>query len=100
VDPLIGFALAHAEQAPLDDLEAVRLQGREQEEQPVFWRRQGAVVVHGKLAGGPGFPIEAPCRHVGLERCLKGWNELVKLVEGQAREIQQLRRARLHIGTP
>jgi hypothetical protein len=25
VDPLIGFALAHAEQAPLDDLETVRL---------------------------------------------------------------------------
>jgi hypothetical protein len=32
VDPLIGFALADAEQTSLNDLEAVRLQVREQEE--------------------------------------------------------------------
>jgi hypothetical protein len=49
--------------------------------------------VHGTLAGSSGFAIEAPRRHVGLERCLKGWNALVKLVEGQAGEIQKLRRA-------
>jgi len=35
----MGFALAHAEQAPLDHLEAVRFQIREQEEQPIFRRR-------------------------------------------------------------
>jgi hypothetical protein len=87
VDPLIGFTLAHAEQASLDDLEAVRLQVGEEEEQPVFWRRQGAVLVHAKLAGGPGFPIEAPRHHMGLERGLKGWDELLKLVGSQAREI-------------
>jgi hypothetical protein len=34
------------------------------------------------------------------ERRLTGWNELVKLVEGQAGAIQQRRRARLPIGTP
>jgi hypothetical protein len=96
----MGFALAHAEQASLDDLEAVRLQVREQEEQPVFRRREGAVLIDGKLAGGAGFPIEAPRRHVGLERRLKGRNELLKLVEGQAGEIQKFRCTRLHIGKP
>ena len=94
----MGFALAHAEQASLDDLEAVRLQVREQEEQPVFRRRQRAVLVHAKPAGGAGLPIEAPRRHVGLERRLKGRNELVKLVEGQAGQIQELCGAILHIG--
>jgi Domain of unknown function (DUF4277) len=69
---LIGFALAHAEQTSLNDLEAVRLQVREQEEQPVFRRREGAVFVDGKLAGGAGFPIEAPRRHMGVERSLEG----------------------------
>src|SRR6266446_10726532 len=96
----MGFALAHTEQASLDDLEAGRLQGREQEEQPVFRRRQRAVLVHAQPAGGAGLPSEAPRRHVGLERRLKGRNELGKLVEGQAGEIQQRRRARLHIGKP
>src|SRR6266446_1686645 len=33
-----------------------------------------------------------------LEGRLKGWDQLLKLVEGQAGEIQELRRARLHIG--
>jgi hypothetical protein len=31
VNPLIGFALAHPEQASLDHLETVGLEGREQE---------------------------------------------------------------------
>src|SRR6266568_1612961 len=96
----MGFALAHAEQAPLDDLEAVRLQVREQEKQPVFWRRQGAVFVHGKLAGRPGFPIEAPGGHMCLKRRFKGRDELLELVERQAREIQELRGAGLQISEP
>src|SRR5207237_6442879 len=45
VDPLIRFALAHAEQASLDHLKAVCLQVGEQEEQPVFGGRQRAVFV-------------------------------------------------------
>jgi hypothetical protein len=39
VNPLIGFALAHAEQASLDDLERVGFQVDQQEEQPIFRRR-------------------------------------------------------------
>jgi len=100
VNPLIGFALAHPEQASLDHWEAVGLQGREQEEQPVFGGRQGTVLVHAKLASGAGLPIEAPRRHVRLEGGLEGRDELLKLGEGQAGEIQELRRAGLQIGKP
>ena len=100
MDPLIGFALAHPEQAPLHHLEAVCLQVGEQEEQPVFRRREGAVFVDGKLAGGPRFPIEAPRRHPGLERWLEGRDEELKLVERHARHIQKLRGAGRHISEP
>ena len=82
VNPLIRFALAHAAQAALDHLEAVRLQVGEQEEQPVFRRRQGAVLLHAQPAGGPGFPREAPRGHPCLERRLEGRDEELKLVEG------------------
>src|SRR6266568_8931391 len=45
-----------------------------------------------------GFPIEAPHSHPGLERRLKGRDQLLKLGEGQAGEIQELRRAGSHLG--
>jgi hypothetical protein len=94
------FALPHAEQTALDHVEAVRLQIREQEEPPIFCRRQGAVLVHAKLTGGAGLPIEAPRRHMRLEYGLKGWDELLQLVERQARAIQELGGAGLHVGKP
>jgi len=100
VNPLIRFALTHAEQASLDDLERVGLQVGEQKEQPICRRRQGAALVDGKLASGPGFPIEAPRGHMRVKRRLKGWDELLKLVESQAREIQELCEAGLQISEP
>ena len=100
MDPLIGFALAHAEQAPLDHLNGVGLQVGEQEEQPIFRRWQRAGPVHGEPAGGSGFPIEAPRRHMGLERGLEGRDQLLKLLQGQAGEIEELRRGRLHVSEP
>ena len=33
-----------------------------------------------------------------LERRLEGWDELLKLVEGQAGQIQELQRAGLYVG--
>ena len=62
VDPLIGFALAHAEQPSLDHLNRGGLQVSEQEEQPVFRRCQRAGPIDREPAGGSGFAIEAPCR--------------------------------------
>ncbi len=100
VDPLLGFTLAPAKQASLHHLERRGLEGGEQEEPPICRRRQGAVFVHGKLAGRPGFAIEAPRGHMRLERRLKGWNKLRKLVERQAREIQKRRGAGLQVSKP
>ena len=82
VDPLIRFALDHPEQAPVHHLERIGFQRGEQEEQPIFRRRQGAIFVHGKLADRPGFPIKAPRGHMGLERRLEGRKELLEFVEG------------------
>jgi hypothetical protein len=96
----LAFALAHAEQASLHDLERIGLQVDQNEEQPIFRRRQGAVLIDDKLADGPGFPIEAPHRHMRVERGLEGWHQLLKLVKGQAREIQELCGAGLHISEP
>ena len=98
MNPLIGFALAHAKQALLHHLEGIGFQVDQDEEQPIFGCRQGAIFVHGKLASCPGFPIEAPRGHMGLERHLEGRDQLLKLVERQTRQIQELCRAGLHIG--
>jgi hypothetical protein len=80
--PLIGFALAHAEQAPLDHLEGVGLDVGKNKQEPILWGRQGAVLIDSKPARGPGFPIKAPRRHVRVERRLEGRNQLLKLLEG------------------
>ncbi len=37
---------------------------------------------------------------MGLERRLEGRDQLLKLLQGHAREIQELRGAGLHIGEP
>ena len=88
MNPLIRFALDHPEQAPLYHLKRISLEVGEDEEQPIFRRRQGAVFVHGKPARGPRLPIHPPRRHTGVERGLEGRDQLLKLVEGQAGKIQ------------
>jgi hypothetical protein len=100
MNPLIGLALPHAEQASLHHLEGVGLHIGENKQQPILGSGQGTVLVHGKPASHPGFPIEPPRRHPGVERGLEGWDQLLKLVERQAREIQELHRAGLQRGEP
>ena len=41
VNPLIRFALNHPEQAPLHDLERIRFQVDQDEQEPIFWCREG-----------------------------------------------------------
>ena len=72
MNPLMGFALAHPEQPPLHDLEGVRLQVDQDEQQSIRGRGQRAVLVRGIPAGGAGSPIETPLAHMRLERRLKG----------------------------
>src|SRR6266446_9431979 len=100
MNPLMRFALPHAEQAALDDLERIRFQGGQKKQQPVFGCPQGTVLIDGKSVCGARFPIEAPRRHPCVERRLEGRDQLLKLVERQAGAIQELCGARLQIVEP
>ena len=100
VDPLMRFPLEHAEQASLHHLQGGGREGGEEEEEPVFRRRQGAVLVDGKAARGAGCSIEAPRRHMRLERRFKGREQELKLLKRQARQIQKLRPTGRNIDTP
>jgi hypothetical protein len=100
VNPLIRFTLHHPEQASLHDLERIRFQVDQDEQEPIFRRRQGAVFVHAKLTSGPRLPIHAPRREMCVERGLEGRDQLLKLIEGQTGEIQELQRASLQLGKP
>jgi hypothetical protein len=100
VAPLVGLALAHAEQASWDDVQRVGFQGDQKEEQPVLRRRQGAVLIHAKRAGRPGFPIKAPYGHVRVERGREGRDQRLKLVQRQAGAIQEFQRAGLSLSAP
>jgi hypothetical protein len=100
VNPLIGFPLHHTEQAPLDDLERIGFEGDQDEQEPIFRRRQGAVFIHDKPTSSPRLPIHPPHGHPGVERGLEGWDELLKLVKRHAREIEELQRVRLSLGKP
>jgi hypothetical protein len=70
----------------------------EKEDQAIFRRRQRTVLVHREPAGGPRLPSEAPRRQRRLVRGLKRRDQLLKLVEGQTGEIQELGGACLHLG--
>ena len=81
MNPLMGCALAHPEQASLHHLERMGLQGGQHKQQPVFGGWQGAVLIDGKPPSSPGFPGEAPRPHMCLERGLKRRDHELKLVE-------------------
>jgi len=89
VNPLIGFALAHAAQAPVHHLERIGLEVDQNEEQSIFRRWQGTVLVDREPAGDARLPIEAPRGEMRLERRLEGRDSLVKLIEHQAGQIQE-----------
>jgi hypothetical protein len=97
MNPLIGFTLPHAEQASLHHLQGIGLQVSQQEEEPIFWRRQRAILVHTKPARRPGFPIETPRGHMGLKRRLERGDQPLKLVACYTRQIQELCGASLHV---
>jgi hypothetical protein len=100
MNPLMGFALDHPEQAPLHHLERRGFEVDQDEQEPIFRCRKGAVVVDGKPASSPRFPIHLPRRHPGVKRGLEGRDQLLKLVERQAGQIQERHRAGLQLGEP
>src|SRR5262245_40318991 len=70
------------------------------EQETIFRRREGAVVVPGQQARGQRFPIHPTRRHPSVERGLKGRDQLRKRVERQAGEIEEVQRAGLQRGEP
>jgi hypothetical protein len=98
--PLIGCALAHAEDASLAHWKRAGLARSPQKPPPILRGRQGAVGAHGTLAGRPRLPIEAPWGPRRLKRRLTGRDQRRQLVEGQAGAIPERRGARREIGQP
>ena len=91
--------LAHAKQAPLHHLEAVRFHIREHTQQSILRGRQRAIMVHAKLVGRPRLPIKAPRHHMRVKRGLEGGHSLLQRVERHAGAIQERCQASLQIGT-
>jgi hypothetical protein len=60
VHPLVGFALAHPEQAPLHHLKRRGFEVGQDKQQPVFGGRQMAVLIHREPAGSPRFASHLP----------------------------------------
>jgi hypothetical protein len=89
VDPLVGLALAHAEQAPVHHLERISLEVDQNEEQAIFRGRERTVLIYREPAGDPRLPIEARRGEMRLECCLEGRDSLVKCIERQAGHIQE-----------
>jgi hypothetical protein len=89
VDPLIGFTLAHTKQAPVHHLERIGFQIDQNEEQAILRARERTGLVDREPAGDPRLPIEAPCGEMRLKCRLEGRDELLKLIERHAGQIQE-----------
>ena len=100
VDPLIGFALAHAEQASLDHLEAVGFRVGEQEERPVFGCRQRQFWYTLNRRAVRGLPSKAHAAMYALGTPPRRAESAAETRRGQAGEIQELRGTGLQIGKP
>jgi hypothetical protein len=97
MNPLMGFALTHAEESSLHDLERIGLQIDEDKQEPILGRRQRAVAVGGVPTGGAWLSIETPCGQMGLEGGLKRGHSLPKLLQRETGQIEHLGRAALKI---
>ena len=71
MNPLMRFALTHAEQASLDYLERIGFEVDQNEEQSLFRGRERTVLVDREPARGPWLPIEAPRGEMRVERRLE-----------------------------
>jgi hypothetical protein len=98
MNPLMGLALAHPAEPPVHHLERGGLQVDPDQQQPVLGGWQRTMLVGRVAPGDPRLPVEAPSGHMGLERGLKGQDQLPKLLHGETGQIQELRGPGLDIG--
>jgi hypothetical protein len=96
----MGFALAHAKQSPLHDLERIGLQVDQDTQQPILGRRQWAVLVGGIPTGDARLPVEPPGHHMGLVGGLNGWHQVPKLLQRETGQIEHLGQTGLEISEP
>jgi hypothetical protein len=96
--PLMRFALAHPEQPPLHHLEGIGVQIDQDKQQSIRGGRQRTVLVGRVPTSRAPLPVKAPVGHVGLERGLKGRDQLLKFVHSETGQIEHLCRAGLQIG--
>jgi hypothetical protein len=100
MNPLRGLGLAHAEQAPMQQLRRILLEVDQHEQQSLFRGRQGTILI-GRIASHlPAPPVQGPVGHVPQEGLLKGGYQRVKLLHGQARQIEHVGRMGGTIGVP
>jgi len=90
MNPVIRLRLAHPEQAPMERLNRMLLEVDQNEQQTICRCRQGAVLIGRVSSRLPAPSMQGPCGHVLQERCLKGGNQRLKLVHGQARQISHI----------
>jgi hypothetical protein len=88
VHPLMRWALAHAQQAPLSHLERLGLKGDQHAEPSSVLRGHGTVLGDCEPAGDARLPIEAPHDEMCLARRLEGRDELLTRIERQAGQSQ------------
>jgi hypothetical protein len=72
MNPLGRFGLAHPEQASMEQWRGILLEIDQDEQQPIFWGRQGTVRL-GRIAPGlPASSRQGPCGHLAQECGFKG----------------------------
>ena len=82
--------LAHPEQAPMQHVGGMLLEGDQHEQEPFFRGGQGTVL-RGRIPSClPAPPMQGPCRHGTQEGLRKGGDQRRKLRHRQAGEISHV----------
>jgi len=90
MNPLIGFALGHPEQAAMSHLQRVGLEIAQDKEQSILGGGQGTIRIGGIHAPGAPFAIQTPQAHMLLKGLFKRLDQVPKLAKGQTGQIQQV----------
>jgi hypothetical protein len=85
MNPLRRLGLAHAEQAPMQQLRGVLLEVDQDKQQAVFRCWQRTVLIGGIAARLPLPSMQGPVSHVVQECYLERGYQRCKLIDGQAR---------------
>ena len=88
--PWRRFGLAHAEQAPMQQVHRMLLEVDEHAQETIFRCWQGTVRIGWRASRLPTPSMQGPYGHGVQERCRKRRHQSRKLVHGQTRQIEDL----------